>query len=42
MFLWTLDFGKLRAIIINMAKIHKLLVKRETSGVLSSRIVPND
>ena len=41
-FLWTLDFGKLRAIILNMAKIHKPLVKKETSDLLSSRIVLND
>ena len=41
-FLWTLDFGKLKGIIFNMAKIHKLLVKKEISDVLSSRIVLDD
>ena len=41
-FFLKLVFGKLRAMILNMAKIHKLLVKKEASDVLSSRIVLND
>ena len=39
--LWMLDFGKLREIILNMAKIHKPLQKKEIS-VLSCRIALND
>ena len=37
-----LDFGKLREIILNMTKIHKPLVKKEISDLLSIRIVLND
>ena len=33
--LWTLDFGKLREFILNMAKIHKPLWKKDVSAVLS-------
>ena len=40
-FLWTLDFEKLWAIILNMAKMYKQLVKKEISDLLSSRIVLN-
>ena len=40
--LWTLDFGKLREFILNMAKIHKPLQKKEISDVLSCRIVLKD
>ena len=28
-FLWTLDFGKLRLIVLNMTKIHKTLEKKK-------------
>ena len=34
-FLCTLDFGKFRAVILNMAKIYKHLVKRNPSDVLT-------
>ena len=37
----SVDLGKLRAIVLNMAKIHKALVKKETSDVLSRRIILN-
>ena len=41
-FLWALDFGKLRAVILNMAKIHKPFMRKETSDALSSRIALTD
>ena len=37
-----LNFGKVRVIILSMAKIHKSLVKKGTSDALSSRIPLND
>ena len=40
-FVWTLDVGKFRTITLNIAKAHILLVKKETSDVLSSNIVRN-
>ena len=33
--IWTLNFEKLRAIILNMVKTHNPLLKKETSNVLS-------
>ena len=36
-----IDFGKLREIILDMAKIHQPLVKKETCDFWSSRIVLN-
>ena len=41
-FFWALDIGKLRMVIIYIAKIHKTLVKKETSDVLSCKVVLND
>ena len=40
-FVWTLDVGKFRTIKLSIAKAHILLVKKETSDVLSSNIVRN-
>ena len=40
-FVWTLDVGKFRTIMLSIAKAHILLVKKETSDVLSSNIVRN-
>ena len=40
-FVWTLDVGKFRTIMLNIAKAHILLAKKETSDVLSSNIVRN-
>ena len=37
---WTLDVEKLRTIIVNIT--HILLVKKETSDVVSSNIVQHD
>ena len=37
-FVWALDVDKFRKIIFNMAKTHELLMKKETSDVLSSKI----
>ena len=39
---WTLDDEKCRAIMVNIAKTHILLVKKESSDVLSSNIVLHD
>ena len=36
---WTLDDEKFRTVMVNIAKTHILLVKKETSDVLSSNIV---
>ena len=41
-FVWTLDVEKFRTTMLNLAKTHILLVKKETSDVLSSNIVWND
>ena len=40
-FVWTLDVEKFRIIMLKIAKTHTLLVKKETSDVLSSNIVRN-
>ena len=40
--LWTLDVEKFRTIMVNIAKTHILLVKKETSDVVSSKIVRHD
>ena len=39
---WTLDVEKFRTIMVNIAKTHILLVKKETSDVASSNIVQHD
>ena len=39
---WTLDVEKFRTIMVNIAKTHILLVKKETSHVVSSNIVRHD
>ena len=39
---WTLDVEKVRTIMVNIAKTHILLVKKETSDVASSNIVQHD
>ena len=39
---WTLDDEKCRAIMVNIAKTHIVLVKKESSDVLSSNIVRHD
>ena len=39
---WTLDVEKFRTIMVNIAKTHILLVKKETSDVASSNIVRHD
>ena len=40
-FVWTLDVGKFRTIMLSIAKARILLVKKGTSDVLSSNIVRN-
>ena len=40
-FVWTLDVKKFKTIMLNIAKTHILLVKKETSNVFSSSIVRN-
>ena len=39
---WTLDVEKVRAIMVNITKTHILLVKKESSDVLSGNIVRHD
>ena len=39
---WTLDVEKIRKIMVNIAETHILLVKKETSDVVSSNIVQHD
>ena len=39
---WTLDVEKFRTVMVNIAKRQILLVKKETSDVLSSNIVRHD
>ena len=39
---WMLDVEKFRTIMVNIAKTHILLVKKETSDVLSSNIARHD
>ena len=41
-FVWTLDVEKFRTKMVNIAKTHILLVKKETSDILSSNIVRHD
>ena len=41
-FVWTLDVEKFRTKMVNIAKTHMLLVKKETSDILSSNIVQLD
>ena len=38
-FIWTLNVEKFRTKIVNITKTHILLVKKETSDILSSNIV---
>ena len=40
-FVWTLDVGKFRTIMLNIGKARILFVIKETSDVLSSNIVWN-
>ena len=39
---WTLDVEKVRTIMVNIAKTHILLVKKETFDVVSGNIVRHD
>ena len=39
---WTLDAEKFRTIMVNIAKTHMLLVKKETSDVVSSNVARHD
>ena len=39
---WTLDVEIFGTIMVNIAKIHILMVKKETSDVVSSNIVKHD
>ena len=41
-FVWMLAVEKFRTIMVNIGKTHILLVKKETSDVLSSNIVRHD
>ena len=41
-FVWTLDVEKFRTIMLNIVKTHILLVKKETSDILSCSIVRKD
>ena len=41
-FVWMLDVENFRTIMLNIAKTNVLLVKKETSDVLSSNIVLHD
>ena len=38
-FVWTLDVEKFRTKMVNIAKTHILLVKKETSDILSSNMI---
>ena len=41
-FVWTLDVEKRRTKMVNIVKTHILLVKEETSDILSNNIVRHD